>query len=113
MKISIVTPSYNQDEFIERTILSVINQKWDFEIEYFVMDWWSKDWTVEILKKYEKKLAWNKRIAFKRVSEKDKGQSDAINKWLKQATWDILTYLNSDDTLEEWALQLVVDNLGK
>ena len=113
MKISVVTPSYNQDEFIERTILSVINQKWDFEIEYFVMDWWSKDWTVEILKKYEKELAWNKRITFKRVSEKDKGQSDAINKWLKQATWDILTYLNSDDTLEEWALQLVVDNLGK
>ena len=113
MKISVVTPSYNQDEFIERTILSVINQKWDFEIEYFVMDWWSKDWTVEILKKYEKELAWNKRITFKRVSEKDNGQSDAINKWLKQATWDILTYLNSDDTLEEWALQLVVDNLGK
>ena len=113
MKISVVTPSYNQDEFIERTILSVINQEWDFEIEYFVMDWWSKDWTVEILKKYEKELAWNKKITFKRVSEKDKGQSDAINKWLKLATWDILTSLNSDDTLEEWALQLVVDNLGK
>ena len=43
MKISVVTPSYNQDEFIERTTLSVINQKWDFEIEYSVMDWWSKD----------------------------------------------------------------------
>ena len=45
MKFSIVTPSYNQDEFIERTIESVISQKWDFEIEYIVMDGWSKDET--------------------------------------------------------------------
>ena len=113
MRITIVTPSYNQEEFIERTIVSVIDQKWDFDIEYLVMDGWSTDWTVEILKKYEKQLEWNDRITFRRVSEKDKGQSDAINKWLRQSTWDIITYLNSDDTLEPWALQLVVDNLWK
>ena len=113
MKFSIITPSYNQDEFIERTIESVISQKWDFEIEYIVMDWWSKDETVGILRNYEKKLKWNNRITFIRKSEKDNGQSDAINKWLKLATWDILTYLNSDDTLEPGALQLVANNLQK
>lgn len=111
MKITVVTPSYNQSEYIGRTIESVINQKWDFSIEYIIMDWWSSDWTVEILKEYEKKLEWDKRISFKRVSEKDKWQSDAINKWLGIATWDIVTYLNSDDTLSDWALQLVVNEL--
>ena len=72
MKFSIITPSFNQDEFIERTIESVVNQKWDFKIEYIIMDWWSTDWTVEILKNYEKKLKWNDRITFIRKSEKDK-----------------------------------------
>lgn len=113
MKFSIVTPSYNQDEFIERTINSVISQKWDFDIEYIVMDGWSIDWTIEILKDYEKKLEWNDRINFIWKSEKDKWQSDAINKWLKMSTWDIITFLNSDDTLEPWALQLVADRLWK
>lgn len=117
-KISIITPSFNQDEFIERTILSVVTQKWDFEIEYIVMDWKSTDNTVEILKKYEEKIKnWkfkgNKWITFIRKSEKDKGQSDAINKWLKIATWDILTYLNSDDTLADDSLQTITKNLWK
>ena len=113
MKITVVTPSYNQDEYIWRTIDSVINQKWDFDIEYIIMDWWSKDWTVDILKSYEEKLKDNKRITFIRKSEKDNWQSDAINKWLRISTWDILTYLNSDDTLADWSLQLVADNLWK
>ena len=113
MKFSIITPSYNQDEFIERTIESAISQKWDFDIEYIVMDGWSNDWTVELLKNYEKELKWNDKITFIRKSEKDKWQSDAINKWLKLATWDILTYLNSDDTLEPWALELVANKLWK
>ena len=116
MQISIITPSFNQDEFIERTILSVITQKWDFDIEYIVMDGWSTDKTVEILKKYEKEIkSWkfkdNKGIKFIRKSEKDKWQSDAINKWLKIATWDILTYLNSDDTLAPKALKNIVKYL--
>ena len=113
MKLSIVTPSYNQEEYIERTIESVINQKWNFDIEYIIMDWWSKDWTVDILKRYEEKLKNNKKITFIRKSEKDNWQSDAINKWLKLSTWDIVTYLNSDDTLAPWALQIVVDKLWK
>ena len=113
MKITVVTPSYNQDEYIWRTIDSVTTQKWDFEIEYIVMDWWSKDWTVDILKSYEEKFKWDKRITFIRKSEKDNWQSDAINKWLRISTWDIITYLNSDDTLAPWALKLVIDNLWK
>jgi len=119
MKISIITPSYNQEEFIERTIDSIIFQKWNFEIEYIVMDWNSTDNTVEIIKKYDNKIKkWNikincKKIDFIRKSEKDKWQSDAINKWLKIATGDIVTYLNSDDTYEPGALHSVVNTLSK
>lgn len=113
MKITVVTPSFNQAEFIWRTIDSVVNQKWNFDIEYIVMDWWSSDWTVDILKSYEVKLKWDKRITFIRKSEKDNWQSDAINKWLRISTWDIVTYLNSDDTLAPWALELVVESLWK
>ncbi len=119
MKISIITPSYNQAEFIQRTIDSVIFQKWGFEIEYIIMDWGSNDRTQKIIEDVKLKIEnWEikincKKIDFIRKSEKDKWQSDAINKWLKIATGDILTYLNSDDTLEPWALQTVVEYLGK
>ncbi|EKE26190.1 MAG: glycosyl transferase family protein [uncultured bacterium (gcode 4)] len=117
MKISIITPSFNQSEFIERTILSVISQSWDFELEYIIMDWWSNDWSLEIIKKYENLLIrWKIEINCTKIdfiwkSEKDKWQSDAINKWLKLATWDIVAYLNSDDTHIPWALQKVIDYL--
>lgn len=116
MKISIVTPSYNQAEFIERTILSVITQKWDFELEYILMDWWSTDETVKILQNIEWRIhhwefTYNKWIKFIWKSEKDKWQSDAINKWLKLATWDIVTYLNSDDTYEPWTLTEIIKYL--
>lgn len=119
MKISIITPSYNQKEFIQRTIDSVIFQKWDFEIEYIIMDGWSNDWSKEIIEKIDSELkkAWIKinckKLHFIWKSEKDKWQSDAINKWMKIATGDIVTYLNSDDTLAPWALQEVVNHLGK
>ena len=114
MKISVVTPTFNQAHFIERTIDSLINQKWDFEIEYIIMDWGSTDNTVKVLKKYDKVLKDKKykHITFIRKSEKDKGQSDAINKGLKVASWDILTYLNSDDTYEPGALKRVVKALS-
>jgi len=117
MRISIITPSYNQAEFIERTILSVISQKWDFELEYIIMDWWSTDWSIEIIKKYDNLIKkWEYKINCNNInfiykSEKDKWQSDAINKWLKITTWDIITYLNSDDTYIDWTLQIIVDKL--
>jgi glycosyltransferase involved in cell wall biosynthesis len=87
--ISIVTPSYNQGQFIEETIRSVVLQGYP-SLEYTIVDGGSTDGTVEIIKKYERYLSrW--------VSEKDSGQSHAINKGLSQLTGEVWAYLNSDD----------------
>ena len=99
MKISIVTPSFNQAQFIERTIDSVLSQRGDFELDYRVVDGGSTDGTVEILKKYGDRITW--------TSEPDRGQVDAINKGLRQATGDIVSWLNSDDVLVPGALAKV------
>ena len=117
--ISIITPSYNQGSFIEETIKSIWSQKGNFKIEHLVMDGGSNDETVEILKKYEKKLKQKKypvkckRIKFYWVSKKDKGQSHAINKGLKISHGGILAYLNSDDVYEPGAFQKVVEVFSK
>ncbi len=95
-KISVVTPSYNQGEYIEQTILSVIYQGYD-NLEYFVLDGGSMDNTVEVIKKYEDKINyWH--------SHKDNGQSAAINEGFAMATGEILYWLNSDDVLLPGAL---------
>ena len=99
-KISVITPSFNQAEFIERTIQSVLSQDYS-NLEYIVMDGGSTDGTVEILKKYGKRIIW--------FSEKDKGQAEAVNKGLKIATGEIMAYLNSDDTYEPETLKLIAD----
>ncbi len=87
-KITVITPSYNSELFIEDTIRSVLSQDYP-NLEYFVIDGGSSDNTIEILKKYASKLTW--------ISEKDRGQSHAINKGIDMATGEVIAYLNSDD----------------
>jgi glycosyltransferase involved in cell wall biosynthesis len=89
-KISLVTPSLNQGQFIEETIRSVLSQNYP-NLEYLVMDGGSSDNTIDVLKHYSSQLQW--------VSEKDKGQTDAINKGLRIASGEIVAYLNADDLL--------------
>jgi len=88
-KISIVTPSFNQGFFLEKTIISVLQQGYP-NLEYFIIDGGSTDNSIEIIQKYQKYLAWW-------VSEKDRGQSHAINKGFAKATGELLGWLNSDD----------------
>jgi glycosyltransferase involved in cell wall biosynthesis len=102
--VSIVTPSYNQGRFIEATIKSVLEQDYP-NLEYIVVDGGSTDNTLDILHKYSEKLKW--------VSEKDNGQSDAINKGFKMARGEIVAWLNSDDTYEPGAIQAAVDYFQK
>jgi glycosyltransferase involved in cell wall biosynthesis len=100
--VSIITPSYNQGEFIEDTIRSVINQTYT-NIEYIIMDAKSTDSTIKILEKYKDKSN------IKIVIEKDKGQSDAINKGFKLASGEIIGWINSDDVLKLDCVENIVN----
>ena len=104
-KVSIITPSFRQARYIERTINSVLGQNYP-DIEYIIMDGGSQDGTLDILQKYSNRLAaW--------VSEPDHGQADAINKGFAMATGEILAWINSDDTYNPGAVAAAVNYLEK
>lgn len=100
-RISIVTPSFNQGQYLEETIRSVLLQGYP-NLEYFVMDGGSVDGSLEIIRKYAQWLAWE--------SQPDRGQSDAINKGWKRSTGEIMAWLNSDDLLLPGALYEVAQH---
>jgi glycosyltransferase involved in cell wall biosynthesis len=102
--VSIVTPSFNQGEYIEATIRSVLDQEYP-NIEYLVIDGGSTDGTIDILRRYEDRLSW--------ISEPDAGQSDAINKGWRRSQGHIIAWLNSDDIYYPGAIRHAVDALRK
>lgn len=100
-KISIVMPSYNQEDFLGDAIDSILNQDYP-SIELIVIDGGSSDASVQVLERFSDRLAfWS--------SEPDKGQSDALNKGFEKASGDIVGWLNSDDTFQPGTFKQVAD----
>jgi glycosyltransferase involved in cell wall biosynthesis len=100
-KLTVVTPSYNQAQFLEATLRSVIFQGYP-NLEYLVIDGGSTDGSVDIIRRYEDRLAYW-------VSEPDGGHTNALIKGFSRASGDILCYLNSDDLFEPWTLREVAE----
>lgn len=103
-RITVVTPSFNQGQFIEQTIRSVLMQGYP-NLEYMIFDGGSSDGSVETIRKYENHLAYWQ-------SEPDRGQSHAINKGFKRSTGQIICWLNSDDYFLPDTLKTVAESLA-
>ncbi|OGP75690.1 MAG: hypothetical protein A2V86_15430 [Deltaproteobacteria bacterium RBG_16_49_23] len=112
---SIVTPSYNQGRFIEETISSVLSQEGDFKVDFVIVDGGSTDHTLDIVMKYEELVRNNrylircKGIAFRWVSEKDRGQYHALNKGFSMTNGEIMAWINSDDKYTPWAFKTALE----
>ncbi|HSD22926.1 MAG TPA: glycosyltransferase family 2 protein [Solirubrobacterales bacterium] len=102
-KLSVITPTYNQAKFIEKTIESVLDQGYE-NLEYVIVDGGSTDGTVDLIRRYEDHLAWW-------VSEPDEGQTDAINKGIERTSGEIVAYINSDDYFLPGAFDRAVEVL--
>ena len=102
-KLTIITPSFNQAAFVERTLRSVLDQGYE-NLEYVVVDGGSTDGSVEIIERYADRLAWW-------GSEPDEGQTDALNKGLERATGEVVAYINSDDYYLPGAFDAAVEAL--
>ena len=115
--ISIVTPSFNQGEFLDKTIKSVLSQQGDFELDYIIVDGGSDDNSLDIIRHYQGLVAsgeWPlqcRNIAYRWISEKDSGQAEAVNKGLRLANGEIIGWLNSDDTFLPGALAGAVEQI--
>lgn len=113
--LSIITPSFNQGAYLAETIKSVIGQVGDFSIDYIIVDGGSSDNSVDIIKKYEDRLhngEWPvtcRGITYRWVSERDRGQTDALAKGFRMAEGEIFAWLNSDDTYLPGALNTAAD----
>lgn len=113
MIISVITPSYNQGQFLAETIESVIRQEGDFSIDYLIIDGGSSDDSLAIIKHYDTLLQngeWPiacRGITYRWISERDNGQTDALMKGFRLAQGDIFAWLNSDDTYLPGTLETV------
>ena len=119
MKISVITPCFNSEKYIEETIESVLSQKGKFEIEYIIVDGGSTDRTISIIKKYKESVESGEfpikcnKVGVAYLSEKDDGMYDALTKGFKLVTGDIITYINSDDFYLPNAFSVAVDVFDK
>lgn len=104
MRITVVTPSYNQAQYLEETIQSVLSQNYP-DLEYIIMDGGSKDRSVDVIRKYEKHLAFWR-------SERDGGQTNAVNAGFERATGEVVTFLNSDDYFDKGALRAIAESFS-